>query len=105
MHSADLTINIVLSETYPDVRCCTECCLALMDQQPMDRVMRRAEVDCVVLHNLCACSHLRSVPHIGCLSLVCCTSVFPASDSLSVLNESMELNHLLLIAFLLNVKK
>ncbi len=64
--------------TDPDVRCCTKRCLALMDRQPIDRVVHCAEADCATPHNSRACLHLCSMPCIDCLSAVRCASVFPA---------------------------
>ncbi len=55
----------------------TECCLALMDQQPTDRATHCSEVDCIALCDLHACPHWRSVLPWGCLSAAHCASLFP----------------------------
>ncbi len=76
MRGADI-LFCALRQTTQRSRC-VERCLALMDQQPMDWVAHCAEADRAALHNLCTCPHLRSMPHIGCLNMVRCASVFPA---------------------------
>ncbi len=54
----------------------TEHCLALMDQQPMDRVVHYTEADCAMLSDLHACPHLHSMLRWGCHTGACCASLF-----------------------------
>ncbi len=81
----------------PDVRCRTECCLALMDQQPMNRVAHCAEADRATPHNLYACPHLRSasVASVWCARQVCSglknTTFFTPLESAHILTNFSQL--------------